>query len=1406
MAGSLRVGIDIGSTTIKIVVLDEQSSIIFQQYARHFSDVTAALQKIVGKAHRVLKQKLMSVMLTGSAGIGISQSLGLPFVQEVIAASTAIRSIIPYADTAIELGGEDAKITYFSGTVEQRMNGVCAGGTGAFIDHMADLLNTDPQGLNELAKNAKTIHPIASRCGVFAKTDVQALMNDGAAKEDIAASILQAVVNQTIGGLAQGRAISGKVAMLGGPLHFLSELRRRFSETLGLSPDQVLTPECAPYFVAIGAAMALQSEPVSYESLRKKAFPQLTGFRSNQEAPLAPLFDSPADYAAFASRHQASRVQRADLSSHSGAAFLGIDAGSTTTKLALIGANGALLHSFYGSNQGKPLDTVIAALKQLFRLMPPRLRIAGSAVTGYGEHYIKAALGVDIGEVETVAHLKAARQFAPAVTAVLDIGGQDMKSFCVKNGVIDSIVLNEACSSGCGSFIESFAHALGLSINEFAQLGLQAKNPVNLGTRCTVFMNSKVKQAQKEGAAISDISAGISFSIIKNALFKVIRLKNTADLGDTIVVQGGTFYNDSVLRAAEQILDRPLIRPDIAGLMGAYGAALIARERVTGDGASSLISPAALEEFSTISSSYRCKLCGNQCLITSQKFSNGATYHVGNRCERGVGRIKTGESLPNLYAYKFARLFQYEPLAESRAWRGTIGLPRVLNMYEDYPFWFTFFSRLGYRVILSALSSRQLYEQGMDSIPSDSICYPAKLVHGHIADLLQRGVTKIFYPSIPYNRQEQPQADNCYNCPVVTSYPDTVRANMDGLRTPAAIFYHPFLPLPQRSALIKRLLQELGAERIPRQELTAAVDAGYQELDCYKADVRRAGQAALDYIERTGAKGVILAGRPYHIDPEIHHGLPELVQAMGLVILSEDSVSHLGNVERPLRVVDQWVYHSRLYAAADFCLRQPNLELVQITSFGCGLDAVTIDQVKEILDTQQKIYTVIKLDEISNLGAARIRLRSLMATRDERQFRPENRRMERQQARQERRSVPPLLPGRTLLAPQLSPIHFQFLAAAFQQIGLQLVVAPLPDRKAIEEGLKYVNNDACFPAVLVIGQLLQALQSGQYPPDSTSVLLSQTGGCCRATNYAALARKALEDAGFSQVPVLVFGQSAPASLTGGWSLLRNLIIGTLYGDLLMRLLYRVRPYELNPGAAQALYDKWSAKCCRDMARGGATDFAENVRAIVDEFEALPIVEQVKPRVGLVGEILVKYHPVANNDLVELLESEGAEVVVPDLMDFFLYCAYDGKIEYDFLAGTLIGKWKGSLFIKIAEYYRRPIRQALSLSRRFSPPLAIGQLAQLAAKHVSLGNLAGEGWLLTAVMVEMIDSGVANIICMQPFACLPNHITGKGILGELRRSYPQANIVPIDYDPGASEVNQLNRIKLMLAVAGNHRSS
>ncbi len=1402
MSRVLNVGLDIGSTTVKMVILDKNNNIVYKKYLRHFSDIKNTVLSLFEDAKSIMHRNLLTVVVTGSGGFNFSKKLEVPFIQEVIACAHAIKKIIPNTDSAIELGGEDAKVTYFGESIEQRMNGTCAGGTGAFIDQMAALLQTDASGLNELAKNHKSIYPIASRCGVFAKTDIQPLLNEGAAKEDIAASVLQAVVNQTIGGLAQGRSIRGKVAFLGGPLHFMSELRNRFIETLKLEDNNVIFPNNSHFFVALGAALSSrESEPLPFDCLQERA-PGIWKMNQEDADKVEPLFANAKEYEKFKERHDQNKVERIDLESYQGNAYLGIDAGSTTTKVALISEEGGLLYSHYGSNNGSPLESTIEALQDLYGKLNQNTIILNSVVTGYGEHLIKAALKADIGEIETVAHYKAADFFLPGVNFVLDIGGQDMKSLIIRDGAIDSIMLNEACSSGCGSFIETFASSLNMDIKDFAQLGLQSLNPVDLGTRCTVFMNSKVKQAQKEGAEVSDISAGISLSVIKNALFKVIRLRSTEDLGDKIVVQGGTFYNDAVLRALEKITGREVVRPDIAGIMGAFGAALLAKERYEVGYQTTILQGKELEGFSTETSMKRCGLCGNNCLVSIKHFSNGQEFYSGNRCEKGAGKEKVKNDIPNLYEYKYKRVFGYKPLSEKEATRGIIGLPRVLNMYEDYPFWFTFFSQLGYRVVISGRSTKRIYELGMETIPSESVCYPAKLVHGHIMDLVSHGVNKIFYPCIPYNIPEDQEADNRYNCPIVTSYPETINANMDILKSGNVIFYHPFLPIDMPNRMVKRLVEELAPEGITKFEIASAVKKAYAELARYKEDVRKQGEETLTYIKEHNIKGIVLAGRPYHVDPEINHGIPELLKSYGFAVLPEDAIRHLIKIDRPLRVVDQWIYHSRMYAAATYVAQHKNLELIQLNSFGCGLDAVTTDQVQEILDAYGKIYTVLKIDEISNLGAARIRIRSLIAAikeRDKRAFTP-----------QKLFSYPSraiftkeMKKTHTILAPQMSPIHFQFLKIGFAKADYNIEILPSVDKAAIEEGLRYVHNDACYPTIIVVGQLMRALRSGKYDLNHTSVIMSQTGGGCRATNYIAIIRKALRDAGMEQVPVISL--SSGLEKNPGFKItlpiFHNLMMGLVYGDLLMRVLYRVRPYEKIPGSANRLYEQWVVKCQKALADGGKKEFRENIYSIVKDFDSLELHDDlVKPRVGVVGEILVKFHPTANNNIVELLEAEGAEAVVPDLIDFFLYCSFSNKFNYEQLSGTLWKKISSWFSIKTIETYRTDMKKALQQSQRFEAPKPIEEIAQYAAKHLSLGNQTGEGWFLTGEMVELMESGVNNVVCLQPFACLPNHITGKGMIKELRRSYPTANIVPIDYDPGASEVNQLNRIKLMLSVA------
>lgn len=1413
---AFRAGIDIGSTTIKLVILDESNQLIFQDYRWHYSDVRETLLALLQDAITGLGDLHINPVMSGSGGLAISKLLQIPFEQEVISGTKAIETFVPHTDVAIELGGEDAKITYFDRHgVDQRMNNSCAGGTGAFIDQMSTLLETDAAGLNKLAEKHKSIYPIASRCGVFAKTDVQPLINEGASKEDIAASILQAIVNQTISGLACGKPIRGNVAFLGGPLTFLSMLRKLFVDTLQLKPEEVIFPENSKLFVAMGAAMLSKegAELIRLSDLIKRIEKSPANTLSEVSL-LPPLFTSTEDLAEFRARHALARAKRGDLAKYSGKVFLGIDSGSTTTKAAAVGENGELLYSFYSGNKGNPVSIVLELVTDFYKQLPPEASIGGVTATGYGEHLIRAAFKADYGEVETVAHFKASENILPGVEFILDIGGQDMKCLNIRKGAIHSIALNEACSAGCGSFIETFAKSLGLPVDEFAQMALTATHPVDLGTRCTVFMNSMVKQAQKEGASVADISAGLSYAVIRNALYKVIRLRRIDDLPEKIIVQGGTFYNEAVLRAFENLTGREVVRMDIAGLMGAYGAALIARERYVEGGKSSFITLEELCEFGVEKEVSNCKMCNNRCRIIINTFNDGRRFISGNRCEKGAQiEVAAKEKLPNLYEYKLERMFGYETLKPEYARRGSVGIPRVLNQFENYPFWHTFFTELGFQVVLSPQSSNKLYKLGIDTIPSESACYPAKLVHGHIEWLMARKVDRIFFPSVTYEWKEFDYSNNHYNCPVVGGYPEVIRCNVDSLHQNRIRYHNPFLNLADLKSVQKVLSAEFAGDGIGKREIKRALEAAWAELKKARLDIRRKGQETLEFLKKTGNKGVVLSGRPYHADPGINHGIDKIVIEEGMAVLTEDSVAHLGapRITEKLRVIDQWSYHSRLYSAAALVAVNPNLELVQLTSFGCGLDALTVDQVDEILQAENKIYTLIKIDEGGNLGAARIRIRSLKAAIDER-------------ARRHDDGEPPSPPGKvpspvispyteemkekgyTILAPQMSPIHFSLLQPVFQSEGYNVEILASPGKSALEFGLKYVHNDACYPCIMVTGQLIEAVASGKYDLNRTALIISQTGGQCRATNYIALIRKALADIGASQVPVISLNASGLEGNPGfkfSFRLLKKGMQAILYGDLLMRCLYRMRPYEVEKGSAKALYKKWDA-ICADSLKGDSTmpEFRSVISSIVDDFEALPISGERKPRVGIVGEILVKFHPEANNYLVENIEAEGGEAVVPDLLDFFLYCTYGNNYDfknYGLGLKTAVGFHTATTLI---EWMRDSIRARLKKSKLFGVPLHIKKLAKLAESMVSLGNQSGEGWLLTAEMMELLESGANNIVCVQPFACLPNHITGRGMLKALKARYPQANITAIDYDPGVSEVNQINRLKLMMTVARN----
>lgn len=1397
----LNIGVDIGSTTVKMVVMNSKKEILFQAYERHYSDTKKTLIELLNKVINDYKGYKFTLVFTGSGAISLSKYLGITFVQEVIACKNEIKEFFPSVDVAIELGGEDAKIIYFGQTIEQRMNGSCAGGTGAFLDQMAVLLNTTTEGLNELAKNGTNIYPIASRCGVFAKTDVQPLLNEGAKKEDIALSILQAVVNQTISGLACGKPIKGNVIFLGGPLTYLSMLRERFIKTLNLKDEEIVIPEDACLFVCRGALLDKEDKKIYSQNELIKLVDKLKKFKEENSNSLRPLFKNKKEHENFLKRHGKNVVTRRNIEDYKGDVFIGIDAGSTTAKVVAIDFDGNLLYENYRSNKGTPVDTIKDMILDLYEKLPKDTVIRSAGSTGYGEMLIKTAFNLDISEIETMAHYEAANYFLPGVESIIDIGGQDMKYIKIKNGVVDSIMLNEACSSGCGSFIETLAKSLSIKIDEFISLAVESKSPIDLGSRCTVFMNSKIKQTQKEGRPLGDIFAGLSYSVIKNAITKVMKIRDISTLGDKIVVQGGTFLNDAVLRAFENITDKEVVRPDIAGLMGAYGVALIAlenfKEYQDQDVRSSILSKEEIENLKVKTLQSRCKGCENRCALTINTF-NKKTYISGNRCERGSGNNGSNSALPNMYSWKYDRLFDYTPLEEDKAPRGIIGVPRVLNMYENYPFWFTFLTKLGFRVVISDHSNRAMYEKGIESMPSESVCYPAKLVHGHIINLISKGIKTIFYPCIMYENMEFKTCDNHYNCPIVQSYSEAIRLNVEDLETNNIKYLNPFLPMEETS-LYKRIkeLPEFKEYKFKKDELKNAIQEAIKEQQKFKDDVRKKGEEVLSYIKKHNEKAICLAGRPYHLDKEVNHGIDTMINSLGLVVLTEDSICHLSQIETKLRVVDQWSYHSRIYHAADVISRNPNVELVNLNSFGCGLDAIVTDQTEEILKKNNKLFTTIKIDEINNLGAAKIRIRSLIASMNKR-----NEELNYKTYNYTKNIFKESDKKHTILFPDMTPYHMGLFESVLKSEGYNAIYLRETNEETVETGLKYVNNDACYPAIIVIGQLVNALKSGVYDLDNTSVIITQTGGGCRATNYIGLIRKAMKDAGLEKISILSFnfsGLEKEQAFKITPSMTNKLIQAVLYGDLLMKLLLGTRPYEKVKGSAQEVYDKWQLKCYDALQKGNFREFKKNIKAIAKDYENIKTVKKELPRVGIVGEILIKYHHFGNDNLILKLEAEGSEVCLPDLMGFVKYCAYNNVIKSKLLKqGKVLSA--GSIgALKIIEYYEKTIKDALK-NTKYRSTVNIYELANNVDGILSTGNQTGEGWFLTAEMIELIKDGIENIVCVQPFACLPNHIVGKAVIKKIRSIYPNANIVAIDYDPGASHTNQVNRIKLMLTVA------
>ncbi len=1406
------VGIDVGSTTVKVVILRNDGEQVFAEYRRHNADVRETARGMLYAARPIVGDALCTFAITGSGGLSLSKYLGVEFVQEVIAVTKAIRQKAPGTDAVIELGGEDAKLIFLTNGVEQRMNGICAGGTGAFIDQMAALLQTDAAGLNEYAKRYTTLYPIAARCGVFAKSDIQPLVNDGVAREDLAASIFQAVVNQTISGLACGRRIRGHVAFLGGPLYFLSELRAAFQRTLHLKDEEVFFPEQAHLFAAGGAAIhSAGLEPTAYGDVLQRLTVSTDTLSDMHRLP--PLFADEEEYRLFRERQDRYVVDRARLETYEGVCFLGVDAGSTTTKLALISDEGKLLWSFYANNRGDPIQVAKNALSDLREKLPPTARIMYSCSTGYGETLLKTAFRLNDGEVETIAHYTAARFFEPEVDSILDIGGQDMKFIRLKDASVDDIILNEACSSGCGSFLENFANSLGYSAQQFAELSLFAAEPVDLGTRCTIFMNSNVKQAQKEGVKVTDIAAGLCYSVIKNALFKVIKLTDADSLGKKIVVQGGTFYNDAVLRGFERISGREAIRPDIAGLMGAFGAALIARERWNYQMDTEADLDAMLKVTYTTKTTH-CGGCQNNCRLTVNLFSDGQLHISGNRCERGLREMKRENPAPNLVEWKFHRLFdweEYAPLAAEDAPRGEIGLPRVLNMYEDYPFWAVFFRALGFRVVLSPISDQKMFRLGMDSIPSESECYPAKLAHGHMEWLIRQGVRTVFYPCVTYERKEAYETQNNYNCPMVISYPDNLRINMEDIEAAGVRFLTPFMAFTDETVLEKRL-QTIMAEEfgIPRRETAAAARKAWKALLRCRQDILEKGRQTLRWIEEHDGRGIVLAGRPYHLDPGVNHGIPEMIHGYGFAILTEDSVASIKSRDLVLRTTNQWIYHSRMYEAAKFVAGREDLDLIQLNSFGCGVDAITTEQVQEILTQAGKLYTLLKIDEVNNLGAARIRVRSLIAALNMRRKSGEFRLKPLHDYERVIYTEDMQAQGYTLLTTDMSRTHFTFFEPVFRSFGYNIVFMDNEGQNVVDMGLKYVNNDACYPALIVTGQIIDAVLSGAYDTDRLAVLMIQTGGGCRASNYIGMIRKALQNAGYGHIPVVSANLAGMESNPGfqlPTKMLLKIIQSVIYGDVFMRLVLHVRAHEDHPGDADRLFEKWSGVLCGELLEPELHmgRFIRNCEEIIREFDEIPQdAHPDRPKVGIVGEMLVKYMPLSNNHLIDMLESEGAEAVMPDLMLYMEYVFGNDPYKAEILGGSKRSAVTSRAAISFLEAVRGRIHKALDASRHFDSPFPITVMREFAQEVVQLGHQCGEGWFLPAEIISLIREGVSNIVCIQPFGCLPNHVVGKGVIKKIKELYPQANIVAVDYDPGASRVNQLNRIKLMLEIANEQK--
>ncbi len=1405
-----RLGIDLGSTTAKLVILDEGHRVIYRDYRRHNAQVAETLESIIEGARKKVGDIDVSVSITGSAGFGVAERYNIPFVQEVVAAAETVRRKYPDVRTLIDVGGEDSKMIFFDEKmrVDIRMNGNCAGGTGAFIDQMATLLNVDISELDGMVKKSETVHTIASRCGVFAKTDVQNLMARKISKEDIAASVFHAVALQTVSTLSRGYDPRPLVLFCGGPFTFLPELKKSYMEVLELEVRDIQDPEDPALVPAIGTALyddmkRLETTLDGLQGILKRG-PMNDEFLGNR---LDPLFVDEKELHEWSSKRMTAIEKTSSMSDMKGKrCFLGVDSGSTTTKVVLIDEGGRIAYQFYSGNKGDPIGTVetgLVGLGKMARKAKVELDIVGTSVTGYGEDLIKAAYGMDIGMVETLAHFRAAREFLPDVSFILDIGGQDMKAIFIQNGVINDIEINEACSSGCGSFLETFANTLGMKVKDFANEACDASSPYDLGTRCTVFMNSKVKQALREGATVGDISAGLAFSVVKNCLYKVLKIKNTEVLGNKIVVQGGTFRNPAVHRALELVLGKKVICSNMPEQMGAYGAALTAMDDAS-DRGSTFIGLEQLKKATDLKSDYiRCKGCQNNCVVTKMTFGNGEIFYTGNNCEKiftnkGTDRIK-GKDLTDT---KLKLLFDRE-MAPKGGSRGRIGIPRVLNQYENFPFWHTLLLESGYEVVLSPPSTNEIAELGSRAVMSENICFPAKLVNGHIKRLIEEKVDRIFFPMVVFEEEEFESSLNSFNCPIVSGYPDVVRSAVDPEKIHGIPFDSPTVSFRNQPLLKKGVWEYFRSIGVDRRTFDRAFKKAIDVQDRYREDVRREAAKILSEAKKEDRLVVLLVGRPYHVDHLINHKITEMISSLGADVITEDSIPAVKGGMDGVQVLTQWQYPNRVYNAVKWARDQDMVEVVQLNSFGCGPDAIVCDEARAILASAGKNHTLIRIDEVSSPGSIKLRLRSMMESLEKRglgsRFDPIP-----------RKQTPPFGiedKGRKVLVPFFNRFVSPLIEGLFTSQGYDIETLPEPDRESVEIGLKYCNNEICYPAIIVIGDLIKAVLSGKYDRSRIALGVTQTGGQCRASSYLSLLQKAILSAGYEDIPVVTL-TLAPNQLNPQPGLkfdmirfARVAVHGLMFSDAIMQMYNSTVVREKIKGQASILADRYLAMAKELIRYQREMELVTALKSAVRDFNAIETHDKDLPMIGFVGEIYVKYNPFGNFYVVDWMLENGIEVIVPPIFDFFTQEFLNPRFHVE--GRTKEKSWKFFLSWPEEWFVKYQLKRYGRIKKKFKHYRVdhyTGILSRRSSDVVTLVDQFGEGWLIPAEIEAFVDEGIHNVVCVQPFGCISNHIIGKGVEKSLKVKHPDLNVLYLDMDPGSSEVNLYNRLNFIVRSA------